>query len=455
MSVLSSLRRLFDRSAQPAQTPEAVRPAAPAETSSRLTTFLTADTDSAITAMSADELLAWENQSAPSVVRDSDAAEATADERQDAITSLNFPLHWSSASSSWNYLFDLAVACDLLAPRPDDRVLDLAAGTCWATEFLLRLGVRTVSIDLSFEMMRRGRERLAADSRLVFRDDASFVAARGQSLPFASDSFDGVMCLNALHHHPSYAEVLREIYRVLKPGGRAVFSEPGMAHAANPLSMFRMREEGVIEKSVSLAAVRRLALDAGFSRMRVVPLRSASDYAFDYAAGDADVASLDTLWQDTLRHVAREHARFVLHKGGDPVADTLLPAQKLAGRLGALIELDRVTGTARSGRAFVDHVRITNSGSVVWRARGRRFGGQVTVGLKVCDEHNEVLREDLGRTWLPRDIAPGESVEIEMTVDGALSPGRYRLRYDMVVEGVTWFEFQGSPCAHRPLDITD
>src|SRR5438067_377390 len=85
-------------------------------------------------------------------------------------------------------------------------------------------------------------EELGADRRLVFRDEAEFVVARGQALPFADDTFDGVLCLNALHHLPSYAAALREIRRVLKPGGRAVFSEPGTAHAVQPLSQFRMRE---------------------------------------------------------------------------------------------------------------------------------------------------------------------------------------------------------------------
>ena len=32
--------------------------------------------------------------------------------------------------------------------------------------------------------------------------------------------------------------------------------------------------------------------------------------------------------------------------------------------------------------------------------------------------------------------------------------GRYELRYDMVVEGVTWFEFQGSDCARRMLEVS-
>lgn len=410
--------------------------------------------EESLSAMSAEELTAWENRDVPSIDRTSDDFEARADERQDPTTSLNFPLHWTSAKDSWNYLFDFAVACELLAPRPDDLVLDFAAGTCWATELLGRLGVRTVSVDLSIEMMRRGRERLRADSRLVFRDEAAFVTARGQSLPFVDGSFEAVLCMNALHHLPSYAGALREIYRVLKPGGRAVFSEPGTAHAVQPLSRFRMREEGVIEKSVSLPVIRRLAMEAGFSRMRVVPLLSSAAYVFEYAATPADGQPLRHMWDETLRLGPVEHARFVLHKGDDPPADTLLPAHQLVGRLEARIVLEQVSAMVRSGLPFSDRLRITNTGSVTWKARGRRFGGQVTFGLKVCDTRGDVLREDLGRTALPHDVAPGEEIQIETTVAGLLQAGQYELRYDMVVEGVTWFEFQGSPCPRRSLDVT-
>ena len=406
-----------------------------------------------VSSLTPEELHDWENRDVRTVHRPSDSAEAHADEKQDATSSLNFPLHWTTARESWNYLFDFAVACDLLAPRPDDRILDFAAGTGWATEMLSRLGVRTVSIDLSVEMMRRGRTRLAADSRLVFRDSAAFVAARGQALPFANECFDAVLCMNALHHLPSYGVALREIYRVLKPGARAVFSEPGTAHADAPHSRFRMREETVIEKSVSLPAVRRLAVEAGFSRMRVVPLRSSDTYAFDYTGAAGDAAPLQQMWEDTLRHSTKEHARFVLYKGDAPPPDTLLPAQQLSGRLAADITLVLASTRVVAGEAFADRLRITNTGTVVWKARGRRFGGQVTVGLKVCDARGDVLREDLGRTPLERDVAPGESIEVEMKVAGDLAAGHYQLRYDMVVEGVTWFEFHGSQTPRRSLDV--
>ena len=107
----------------------------------------------------------------------------------------------------------------------------------------------------------------------------------------------------------------------------------------------------------------------------------------------------------------------------------------------------------RAGQPFTDRVRISNSGTVTWKARGRRFGGQVTLGLKVWDGNGVILREDLGRTSLAHDVAPGEETAVAVTIDGVLPAGQYQLRYDMVVEGVIWFELDGSPGAVCSLEV--
>jgi len=91
----------------------------------------------------------------PNLDRKSDMVEARSDERQDLATTISFPLHWTTPRESWDYLFDLAVACELLGPRPDDLVLDFAAGSCWATEFLNRVSVAGV--------LNPGRYRLRFD----------------------------------------------------------------------------------------------------------------------------------------------------------------------------------------------------------------------------------------------------------------------------------------------------
>jgi SAM-dependent methyltransferase len=411
--------------------------------------------DTPLDRMTCDELVAWENRGITVLDRATDRLEADADERQDVTTSLNFPLHWTSAVFAWEYFFDLAVAGELLAARADDLVLDFSAGTCWATEFLARIGIRPVALDLSVEMMRRGRRRLASDTRIEFKDQAAFVAARGQALPFVDECFDGVLCLNALHHQPFYQDALREIFRVLKPGGRAVFSEPGTAHTESGLSDFRMREESVIEKPVSLPHIHRLAMEVGFTRMSIVPLRSARTYGMTYSASPADAAVLQQLWDDTLRHSSREHARFCLHKGDDPPADTLLPPGRLTGRISATIDLRSVVAQVSSGQPMTDRLRVTNAGTVTWKAKGRRFGGQVTCGLKVYDPRGTLIREDLGRTPIPTDVLPGQTTELTVHLDALVPPGEYELRYDMVVEGVTWFEFQGSRTVSRRLTVTE
>src|SRR5216684_74668 len=74
------------------------------------------DDEGSLSSMSAEELSAWENRAIPSIDRASDDAEARADEKQDATTSLNFPLHWTSARESWNYLFDFPLPASF-SPR--------------------------------------------------------------------------------------------------------------------------------------------------------------------------------------------------------------------------------------------------------------------------------------------------------------------------------------------------
>src|SRR5262249_19213733 len=152
----------------------------------------------------------------------------------------------------------------------------------------------------------------------------------------------------------------------------------------------------------------------------------------EYQATATDDAVISEMWQDTLRHSQKEHARFVLRKGDNPPDDTLLPADRFIRRLRGQIDLLSVCATRPQHESFTDRLRITNTGSVIWRSVGRRFGGQVTVGLKVCNLADEVLREDLGRTPIPRDVAPGDSLELDIVVAGSLERGRYRLRYDMV-----------------------
>lgn len=101
-----------------------------------------------------------------------------------------------------------------LAPAPGERILDLAAGTGVSTAEFARSGADCVAADFSFGMLSAGQSR-----------GLPMVAADALNLPFGDDTFDGVAILFGLRNLASTLDGLREMARVVRPGGRLVICE--------------------------------------------------------------------------------------------------------------------------------------------------------------------------------------------------------------------------------------
>jgi demethylmenaquinone methyltransferase/2-methoxy-6-polyprenyl-1,4-benzoquinol methylase len=105
------------------------------------------------------------------------------------------------------------------------RVLDLAAGTGVSTAELARGAGLAVACDFSLGMLRAGHARKR-------RRHLPFVAGDATHLPFADASFDAVVISFGLRNISDVAAALREMARVVRPGGRLVvceFSRPTWA----------------------------------------------------------------------------------------------------------------------------------------------------------------------------------------------------------------------------------
>src|SRR5690242_4785143 len=59
-------------------------------------------------------------------------------------------------------IHDFAAALRLLDVGPTNRILDLGAGPCWSTEWLHRLNLRAVALDISIDLLRVGRRRIGS-----------------------------------------------------------------------------------------------------------------------------------------------------------------------------------------------------------------------------------------------------------------------------------------------------
>jgi ubiquinone/menaquinone biosynthesis C-methylase UbiE len=100
------------------------------------------------------------------------------------------------------------------------RVLDYGCGHGMAAVVLARRGARVTAFDLSPGYLEEARERAAANGVEILT-----VQANGECLPFADGTFDRVWG-NAVLHHLDVERAGRELFRVLRPNGVAVFCEP-------------------------------------------------------------------------------------------------------------------------------------------------------------------------------------------------------------------------------------
>ena len=141
---------------------------------------------------------------------------------------------------------------DLWDEAKNTEILDWAAGQ----------GARPHGVDIAFDVVRDAR-------RVLARHRPGFAVSDVRVLPFRTGAFDLVYSMGTIEHFADSDVAVREIFRVLKPGGVAIigvpnkldpFLRPLMVHCLNKLGAYSYG----MEKSFSARGLRRLVESAGF-----------------------------------------------------------------------------------------------------------------------------------------------------------------------------------------------
>lgn len=109
--------------------------------------------------------------------------------------------------------------------KPGEIALDLAGGTGDLTKLLAKKvgkAGRVILSDINASMLNEGRDRLT-DENII--ENISFSQVNAEELPFADNSFHAVIISFGLRNVTHKEKALHSIYRVLKPGGKALILE--------------------------------------------------------------------------------------------------------------------------------------------------------------------------------------------------------------------------------------
>lgn len=133
------------------------------------------------------------------------------------------PRMWRSAVST-------EVVCSI-NPQRSETVLEIGAGMGAAMVVAARTGAQIIAVDPTPYMRRISSLRRLAlpdSERISVKDGAA------ESLPAADGSVDAVWSVNTMHHWPDLAQALKEIARVLRPGGRLLLVDEDFEDPTHP-----------------------------------------------------------------------------------------------------------------------------------------------------------------------------------------------------------------------------
>jgi SAM-dependent methyltransferase/glycosyltransferase involved in cell wall biosynthesis len=341
---------------------------------------------------------------------------------------------------------DFANMAVTLALPAGARILDVGCGSGWLSEYFARLGYDVSGIDISDELIRMARERvknipynLDHESPVCCR----FLVHDIELAPLA-ENFDGIICYDSLHHLEDERAVFRNLSSMLNVGG-LMFILEGQKPTAGSVTENElrdvMRQYGTLESPFSYEYLRTLLDEHG--------LAVTGDYVsvnglFERQMLEGNSSAPGDLHLP-LRTLPTDYHYLTCMKVIEGAPASSVADSRNPGVLRAEFTMRDSTPRKVSPETKVQiPIRIKNAGDTVWLSGQTVRAGVVMPGIRIMDEVGTTVIELHGHPLLPRAVAPGQAVTLDIQFAAPAEPGTYTVKIDLVDQHICWFEERGS-----------
>jgi len=306
---------------------------------------------------------------------------------------------------------------------PGCDILDFAAGTGWTSRIFAQMGCNVTSTDVSQSALLIARRMLDTYPLIGSFGQLKFLSSEHMNT-LDRESFDRITIMDGFHHIADQLQLLKDFFRLLRPGGYVVMSEPGRAHSSTPQAQSEMRQFGVLERDLLVEEIEVMANTVGFSE---------SSYAiFNPIPTFYSINHFTCIFEEHSKTVSKltenymqNHNLIRLRKPGEEIIDS-----RRGVGLSATVSIGDFSDTFR--------ISILNSGTSTWLPSGTLVGS-VNLGISTVEETG-IIRVR-GERVLPisdKFVKPGQSISIEVLKRdlGSLGP---TIELDLVAEKVVWF----------------
>jgi len=267
------------------------------------------------------------------------------------------------------------------------------------------------------------------------------------NLEFDDSTFDFIFSSSSIEHFGSEKEILRslkEIYRVLKPGGAAFLT-----------TELRLNRLGSSIKHIKVLPFHELISlfkEAGFCiKDDGFDLRVEKEYLDDWIKLPDDVFRRPHVILRYFNTVLTSiHA--VLEKEGGEAAKGNETASSIPDFIyrGEIYVSSLDKRVKRKGKVTLS-ITLKNISNFAWVSTG--YSHRISLGIKLFNAKKELVERDFLTLVLPRGIAPGETLVFSAHITAPSKKGSWILEFDLKKELVVWFSQKGNKTFDLKLEV--